>query len=101
MDNESSDRIPLKSAIAALRRELAEANLAVAKLGPQAARFHITSVKLELAVVAEGTAEASGEVSWWVLKAKGGVTVKDAVTHKVTFDVNVGDIEVGSPEETQ
>jgi hypothetical protein len=89
-----SDVVPLTDAIGALRKQIREAARQAADL-PEDERFRITSVELELTVVAEDTIKGGGEVGWWVFKGKAEAAAKDAITHKVKLTLNVGDVEVG------
>jgi hypothetical protein len=91
-------RIPLAEAIAALRKEIRIA--AEAKPVDPEERFRITEAELELTIVAEDSTTVGAEVGWWVLKAKAGVSVKDASTHKIRLKLNLGDVEVGSSRTT-
>ena len=94
------DRIPLTEAIALLRKEIRSASESAQTLDAKD-RFRITEVELELTIVAEDTIGGSGEVGWWILKAKAEATAKDAITHKVRLRLNLGDVEVGSPVTTR
>jgi len=93
--SDETDLVPLTTAIAGLRRQLKNAAEQAEELAPDEPRFRITSVELELTVVAEDSTSAGGEVGWWIFKAKADVAAKDVVTHKVKLALNVGDIEVG------
>ena len=94
------DRVPLTMAIAGLRKQIRDAAEQAKGLGPNEPRFRITSVELELTVVAEDSTTAGGEVGWWVFKAKADITNKDVVTQKVKLTLNVGDIEVSGKTQT-
>ena len=95
-----SNRVSLISAISGLRKELREAAEQAEGLGPEEPKFRITSVELELTVVAEDSISAGGEVGWWVLKGRADTAVKDAATHRVKLTLNVGDIKVSSDRTT-
>lgn len=97
--NANTDVVPLKDAISSLRNQIRAAAAQAASL-PASERFRITSVELELTVVAEDTATVGGEVGWWIFKAKAEGAAKDAVTHKVKLTLNVGDIEVAAQTKT-
>lgn len=97
--NPKSDAIPLTTAIAALRRDLRTAAEQAANL-PADQRFRVTSVELELTVVAEDSVTAGGEVGWWIFKGKAEAAAKDAITHKVKLTLDVGDIEVAAKKKT-
>jgi hypothetical protein len=88
------DRVPLKTAIDALRRQIKEAAVAAQGLGKDELRFRIKTAELELTVVAEDTIGGGAEVGWWIFKARADASAKDAITHKVKLTLDVGDIEV-------
>jgi hypothetical protein len=90
------DRISLTSAIASLGRQITEAAEHAQGRAPGEPRFRLTSVELELTVVAEDTASGGGEVGWWILKGRAEATLRDSVPQKVKLTLNVGDIEVSS-----
>ena len=94
------DRVPLTTAIDALRRQIGDAAKKAQGLGPDEPRFRITNVELELTVVAEDSTTAGAEVGWWIFKGKAEAAAKDAVTHKVKLTLNVGDIQVDSTTTT-
>ena len=94
-----ADAVPLTEAIAALRQQIRAAAEQAGSLPPNE-RFRITGVELELTVVAEDATDGGAEVGWWILKAKAGVSAKEAVTHKVKLVLNVGDVEVTSQTTT-
>jgi hypothetical protein len=97
---ESADRIPLTEAIALLRKEIRSA-AASAQTPDAKDHFRITEAELELTIFAEDAVGGSGEVGWWVFKAKAETSAKDAITHKVRLKPNLGDIEVGSSVNTR
>jgi Trypsin-co-occurring domain 2 len=90
------DRIPLTSAIDALRRQIKEAAEKAEGLGENEIKFRITTAELELTVVAEDTVAGGAEVGWWIFKAKADVSAKDANTHKVKLTLDLGDVRVGA-----
>jgi hypothetical protein len=95
------NRVSLADAIAALRSEIRAAASRAKSLPPEE-RYLITEAQIELTVVAEDSADGSGEVGWWIFKAKAGVTAKDSITHKVCLKIHVGDDrEVGSELPTE
>jgi len=96
----TANRIPLTEAIGLLRKELRAAADAALAINAED-RFRITEAELELTIVAEDTIGGSGEVGWWVLKAKAETSAKNAVTHKVHLKLNVGNFEVGSSTKTR
>ena len=89
------ERVLLTDAIAGLRRQLRAAAVQ-AQAVPVNERFRITSVELELTVVAEDSVSGGGEVGWWIFKAKADTAAKDATTHKVKLTLDVGDIPVSA-----
>lgn len=91
--------ISLADSIAALRCELRRAADSASTL-PRDQRFRISSVEIELSVVAEDSAEAGGEVGWWVLKANGKMAATETSTHIVRLQLDVGEVEVGSSQRT-
>jgi hypothetical protein len=97
--DEDGGKVALAEAIAGLRTQIREASRRAASL-PRQERFHITDVEIELTVVAEGTVKGGTEVGWWIFKANGELSAKEAVTHKVKLKLDVGSIEVGSDLET-
>ena len=98
-DKGYKDRITLQDAIADLRKQLAAAAAAAPK--DNAARFRVTDVELELSVVADDSATGSGEVGWWVLKAKAELSEKHSLAHKIRPRLDVGQQEVGDQTETR
>jgi len=96
----SSYRVPLADAIGELRRELAEAVRKAQELGPEEIKFQVKKVELELTVVAEDSVTGGGEVGWWIFKAKAEAAAKEGMTHKIRFELDVGDVVVGDKEET-
>ena len=90
------NRLSLKDAINGLRRQIKEAAQQAQGLAPGEIKFRITQVELELTVVAEDSTTAGGEVGWWVFKAKADVGAKDATTHKLKLNLDVGDIAIGT-----
>ena len=99
--SDSPDRISLSSAIAGLRKELRVAASDAARLGRGESKFVITSVELELTVAAEDSVAAGAEVGWWIFKTKADIANKDISTHKLRLTLDVGDIEVSSPQSTR
>jgi hypothetical protein len=90
------DRVSLKDAIAALRRQIREAAEAAEGLAPNQPRFRLAKAELELTVVAEDTTEGGVEVGWWIFKGNAKLGAKDAVTHKVKLELNLHDVVVGA-----
>ena len=76
------ERIGLKEAIAALRKELSESILASVN---EKLRFEVGEITLEIQVEVERNIEASGGVSFWVVElgAQGSRTATS--THKITI----------------
>lgn len=76
------ERIGLKQAIAALRRELSESILASAN---EKLRFEVGEITLEIQVEVERSVEGTGGVSFWVVElgAQGARTSTN--THKITI----------------
>jgi len=96
----NENRVSLADAIAALRSEIRIAAARAQSL-PESERYKITEAQIELTVVAEDSADGSAEVGWWILKAKAGVAAKDSITHKVCLKIGLGDVEVGSAQDTE
>jgi hypothetical protein len=95
-----SDRVTITDAIDRLRHELQVAACKAQGSGPDGLKFRITSIELELTVVAEDSASAGGEIGWWIFKGKADLASKDVVTHKVRLTLDVGDLRVHSPTGT-
>jgi hypothetical protein len=95
------EKVPLRDALTALRRQLKLAAEDAQKLGADDVRFRVSEIELELTVVAEDSTTAGAEVGWWIFKGNAGIAAKDAVTHKVKLNLNVGDLEVASETETR
>jgi hypothetical protein len=73
-------KIELKETLEALRIELGEAILV--SEGKQI-RFEVGEIELEFQVVIEKSKEGKGGIKFWVVEMGGGVTNKDAITHKI------------------
>jgi hypothetical protein len=91
-------RIRLPAALLALRREIREAAQQAQNAEP---KFRINTIELELTAVAETSAEAGGEVGWWILKGSAKADAKEGQTHKVKLTLNVKDIDVRSITKTK
>lgn len=98
--SDDQNRVSLADAIAALRSQIRIAAARAQALAPSE-RYRISEAQVELTVVADDSADGSVEVGWWILKAKAGITAKDSITHKVCLKIDVGDVEVGSGQETE
>lgn len=73
-------RIQLSDAIENLRKEL---KLAQDKGKDQYLRFDISSIEIELEVVAESEVGTSGKINWWVLGGAIDSKDKDVSKHKL------------------
>lgn len=96
---EKSDVFKLADAINSLRNEVRRAAERASKL-PKAERFRITEAQIELTVGAEDSADAGGEVGWFIFKANAKIAAKDTVTHKLSLKLDLGAVEVGSETTT-
>lgn len=94
----SQDRISLTDAIASLREEITAAQARAQSLEPDQ-RYRITEVDLELSVVLEDSAQATGEIGWWVLKASASGAQATTLSQKVHLKLDIGQVSVSSPRE--
>ncbi|MEA5533309.1 trypco2 family protein [Crocosphaera sp. XPORK-15E] len=73
-------KIGLKETLEALRIELSESILV--SEGKEI-RFEVGEIELEFQLVVEKSKEGKGGIKFWVVEMGGGVTNKDAITHKI------------------